>query len=65
MQKYIERMKIEVKELDDRISKAEKALENPPFGSDKRGLDLLSEQVKKMKAYSVVLHQRIEYEVSK
>lgn len=65
MQKYIERMKAEESELDGRIKKAEKAIENPPFGSDKRGLGLLKEQVEKMKAYSVVLHQRIEYEVSK
>ena len=65
MQKYIEKMKTEAKELDDRIAKNEKAIKNPPFDSDKRGLDLLKQQVKEMKAYSVVLHQRIEYEVSK
>ena len=35
MQKYIERMIEEKKELAGRINRASKAVENPPFGSDK------------------------------
>ena len=65
MQKYIEKMIAEEKELNDRIAKAEKAIENPPFGSDTEGLNLLETQVGFMKSYSEVLHRRIDYEVAK
>ena len=65
MQKYIEKMKAEAEELDGRISRAEKALKNPPFGSDTEGMNLLETQVGFMKQYSYVLHRRIEHEVKK
>ena len=65
MQKYIERMKIEKEELDGRINRAEKAIENPPYGSDNVGIDLLKKQVRAMRVYQEILQQRIEYEVGK
>ena len=65
MKEYILRMQVEEKELNDRINKAVKALQNPPYGIDDMGLHLLSKQIDAMKVYSDVLHQRIEYEVKK
>lgn len=65
MQKYIERMITEKKDLDGKILRASKAIENPPFGSDKQGILLLAEQIKHMKAYSAVLAERIEHEGAK
>lgn len=65
MQNYIERMITEKKELDGRINKAKKAVECPPYGSDKHGLLLLAEQVKAMQEYSKILSERIDYEVKK
>jgi hypothetical protein len=65
MQKYIERMKIELEELSGRINRAEKAIENPPFDSDKNGIELLKKQVSAMRAYREILQERIDYEVSK
>ena len=65
MQKYIERMIEEKKELDGRINKAVKAVENPPYGSDKQGLSLLSKQIEYMKQYSNILEERINYELGK
>ena len=40
-------------------------LENPPFGSDKQGLEMLAEQVKAMEVYLECLTLRIKYEESK
>ena len=65
MQKYIEKMKIELDELKGRISRAEKAIEQPPYGSDKNGIELLKQQVRAMRVYQEVLEKRIEYEVNK
>lgn len=65
MQKYIERMIEEKKELAGKINRASKAVENPPFGSDKHGLLLLAEQIKIMKSYEQKLEERIEYERGK
>ena len=65
MQKYIEKMKIELEELSSRINRAEKAIENPPFNSDKNGIELLKKQVSAMRAYREILQERIDYEVSK
>ena len=65
MQKYIEKMKTELKELKDRIARNEKAIENPPFGSDEMGIDLLKKQVLVMRVYQECLQKRIDYEVSK
>ena len=65
MKKYVERMKVELTELDVRIRKAEKAVENPPFGSDEKGLELLKKQITAMRAYREILKERIDYEVKK
>lgn len=65
MQKYIERMITEQKDLEGKIKKAKAALENPPFGSDKQGLEMLTEQVKAMEVYLECLTLRIKYEGSK
>ena len=65
MQKYIEKMKAEESELDGRIKKAEKAIENPPFGSNAAGIELLKKQVRAMRIYQEILQKRIKYEVEK
>ena len=55
----------EKKELAGKINRASKAVENPPFGSDKHGLTLLAEQIEIMKSYEQKLEERIEYERGK
>lgn len=65
MQKYIERMIEEKKELAGRINRASKAVGNPPFGSDKHGLSLLAKQIEVMKSYENILEERIDYELGK
>ena len=65
MQKYIERMFTEQKDLEDKIKKAKAALENPPYGSDEKGLKMLAEQVKSMELYLNCLTERIKYEEGK
>lgn len=55
----------EKKDLGGKISRASKALENPPYGSDEKGLSLLSKQLEIMKSYENVLAERIEYEMGK
>jgi hypothetical protein len=65
MQKYIEKMKTEAQELDARIKRAEKAIENPPYNAGAKSIELLKSQLKYMKGYSEVLHERINYEVGK
>ena len=62
MQKYLERMITEKQELDGRIQRAEKVIENPPFDSDSKGIELLKKQVESMKVYQQILHDRIIYE---
>ena len=65
MQKYIERMIVERDDLKGKISRAHKALENPPFGSNEESLNLLALQVTHMEKYLDVLERRIEYEGGK
>lgn len=65
MKQYIERMKIELADLSGKIGRAERAIENPPFDSDKNGIELLKKQVTAMRAYREILQERIDYEVSK
>ena len=65
MQKYIERMKVELTDLNGKIGRVVKAVENPPFGSDSNGIELLKKQVSAMRAYREILQERINYEVSK
>ena len=65
MKQFVERMKVELKELKSRITKAEQAVNNPPYGSDKTGIDLLKSQLQYMRGYASYLEQRIEYEGGK
>lgn len=65
MPKYIERMITEKNDLSGKIKRAENAVLNPPYGSDKHGLSLLAEQIKSMKEYERILSERIEYELGK
>ncbi|MBR3197089.1 MAG: hypothetical protein IKF66_01160 [Methanobrevibacter sp.] len=62
MQKYVERMFSEKKELDGRISRAKKAVESPPYGADSESIELLKEQVGYMESYSSILQKRIDKE---
>ena len=62
MKQFIEKMEVELKELQGRINRAEKAVETPPFGADKISIDLLKSQIKYMQGYASFLEQRIEYE---
>ncbi len=65
MQEFIKRMITERDELKGKISKAKKAIENPPYGSDKEGMNLLALQLSHMEKYLDVLEQRIRYEEAK
>ena len=58
-------MKVELADLNGKIGRAEKAIENPPFDSDEKGIGLLKKQVTAMRAYREILKERIDYEVSK
>jgi len=65
MKEYITRMKAEKEELENRINKAIKLLQNPPYDIDDFGLHLLSKQIDAMKVYNDVLAERIKYEGGK
>ena len=65
MKQYIEKMEIEKKDLEGKISRAEKVLESNPFDLDETGRHLLEKQVQAMKVYLDFLEQRINYEVGK
>lgn len=65
MQEYVKRMIIEKEDLEGKIKKAKKAIENPPFGADTEGMNLLNTQVGFMEQYLDVLKRRIEHEEGK
>ena len=65
MQHYLERMVKEKEDLEGKIKRAKKAIENPPYGMDKTQSALLVKQVKAMEEYLNILNQRIEYELGK
>lgn len=65
MQQFIKKMITERDDLKGKISKAKKALENPPFGSDQEGLNLRETQVGFMEQYLDVLERRIKREAEK
>ena len=60
MQNYLARMMTERDDLKGKISRAKKAVENPPFNAKR--LDLLSKQITYMEGYLEVLEQRISLE---
>ena len=65
MKEYLNRMKAENEELGNRINKAIKLLQNPPYDIDDFGLHLLSKQIDAMKVYKEILEERIKYEGGK
>ena len=65
MQEYVKRMLVEKDNLVGKIKKAKKAIENPPFGSDEEGINLLTAQVGFMEQYLDVLEKRIKHEEEK
>ena len=65
MQKFVERMIIEQEDLIGKIKRAKQAISNPPFGSDKEGIEMLSQQVTAMESYLYWLEKRIEKERGK
>lgn len=62
MQKFVEKMIVERDDLKGKIRKNEKVIYNPPYGSDKEGLQMLSKQLEAMKEYLHWLDLRIEKE---
>ena len=62
MQAFIKRMITERDDLKGKIARANKVLENPPYGSTEEGLNLLASQVPHMEKYLDVLERRIKYE---
>jgi hypothetical protein len=62
MKQFVEKMKVELKELKGRIAKAEQIVATKPFGADKTSIDLLKSQIQYMQGYASFLEQRIEYE---
>lgn len=65
MQEFVKKMITERDDLKGKIKRVEKAIANPPFGTDKTSIDLLSAQLKYMQGYLSFLEQRIGYEQSK
>ena len=65
MQKYLDRMITEKKELDARITRAENTVASEPYGMTNTGKELLLRQIIAMKDYSKILSERIEYEGAK
>ena len=61
MQEYIKRMITERDDLKGKISKNKKIVDNPPYGSDAKSMDLLKAQIKPMEEYFSILEQRIAY----
>ena len=65
MQEYIKRMITERDDLKGKIARNKRALENPPYGADEEGLNLLALQVTHMEKYLDVLERRINHEEAK
>lgn len=65
MQHYLERMVNEKEDLEGKIKRAKKAIENPPYGMDKTQTTLLVKQVKAMEECLACLTERIEYDTHK
>ena len=65
MHNYLERMIKEKEDLEGKIKRAKKAIENPPYGMDKTQSALLVKQVKAMEVYFDCLTERIEYDMHK
>lgn len=62
MQEFVKKMITERDDLKGKIKKCEKVIQNPPFCSDKEGIELLTKQVAAMKDYLYWLEHRIKKE---
>lgn len=61
MEEYQKRVIDEVEELDVKIGKLEKFIENPPINIDVYEFNRLKHQADAMRLYSYVLHNRIKH----
>jgi len=59
MPEYLKRMLQEREDLEGKIKRAKKAVENQPFGTDQEDMNLLEAQVGYMEQYLDVLNRRI------
>ena len=62
MQEFVKKMIVERDDLKGKIKKVQKAIENPPFGTDKESIDLLRSQLIPMGQYLSILEKRIAKE---
>ena len=60
MPDYLKRMLQEREDLEGKIKRAKKAVENPPYGTDEEDMSLLETQVEYMEQYLDVLERRIK-----
>lgn len=65
MKLYVERMKAERENLEGKIKRAKKIVEDVPYGMDKTQVLLLVEQIKAMELYLNCLDERMKYEEEK
>lgn len=65
MQNYVTRMIQEKEDLQGKIKRAKKVIENIPFGMDKTQIMLLGKQIKIMEEYLDCLSERLVYEENK
>lgn len=65
MKKYVERMATEKKELEDKITKAERAISAEPYDMTNQGKELLLKQIVAMKQYRDILQERYDYEAGR
>lgn len=65
MKLYVERMKAERENLEGKIKRAKKIVEDVPYGMDKTQVLLLVEQIKAMEVYLNCLDERMKYEEEK
>ena len=59
MPDYLKRMLQEKEDLEGKIKRAKKAIENQPYGMDQEDTNLLEAQVGYMEQYLDVLNRRI------
>ena len=59
MPEYVKRMLQEKEDLEGKIKRAKKAIENQPYGMDQEDMNLLETQVGYMEQYLDVLKRRI------
>ena len=62
MQEFVKKMIVERDDLKGKIKKVQKAIENPPDGTDKESIDLLRSQLIPMGQYLSILEKRIDKE---